>query len=185
MDTELFDRAAKFAIDAHRGVERRGKGFPYVLHPMEAASIVATMTTDQELLAATILHDVVEDTDVSVDDIAQNFGPRVAALVAYESDCEIAGSSESTWRERKRIGIERIANATREEQMISMGDKLSNMRIIARDYAVIGDSLWNRFHVKEKSQHKWRYEALVEAFRPLADTDAYKEFKQLVEQVFI
>ena len=57
MDTSVLDKAIVFAVKAHAGTERRGKGFPYIVHPMEAVEIVATMTTDQELLAAAILHD--------------------------------------------------------------------------------------------------------------------------------
>ena len=64
LDTELLDRAIIFAVKAHAGTERRGKGFPYIVHPMEAVEIVATITPDQELLAAAALHDTVEDTDV-------------------------------------------------------------------------------------------------------------------------
>ena len=61
LDTQLLDRAIIFAVRAHAGTERRGKGFPYIVHPMEAVEIVATMTADQELLAAAALHDTVED----------------------------------------------------------------------------------------------------------------------------
>ena len=68
------------------GTERRGKGFPYIVHPMEAVAIVSTMTSDQELLAAAALHDTVEDTDVTVEDLRKEFGNRIAALVADESD---------------------------------------------------------------------------------------------------
>ena len=74
MNTDLFDKAAKFAIDAHHGAERKGKGYPYILHPMEAAGIVASLSTDPELLAAAMLHDTVEDTDVTIEQIRQTFG---------------------------------------------------------------------------------------------------------------
>ena len=67
LDTELLDRAIIFAVKAHAGTERRGKGFPYIVHPMEAMEIVSTMTADQGLLAAAALHDTVEDTDVTVE----------------------------------------------------------------------------------------------------------------------
>ena len=63
LDTQLVDRSILFAVKAHSGTERRGKGFPYVIHPMEAMAIVATITPDPELLAAAALHDTVEDTD--------------------------------------------------------------------------------------------------------------------------
>ena len=71
LNTELLDRAIVFAVRAHAGTERRAKGFPYIVHPMEAVEIVATMTSDQELLAAAILHDTVEDTDVTVEQIRE------------------------------------------------------------------------------------------------------------------
>ena len=86
LNTELLDRAIVFAVRAHAGTERRGKGFPYIVHPMEAVEIVATMTTDQELLAAAALHDTVEDTDVTVEQIRAEFGDRIALLVASETD---------------------------------------------------------------------------------------------------
>ena len=91
LDTTLLDRAIVFAVHAHAGTERRGKGFPYIVHPMEAVEIVATMTRDQELLAAAALHDTVEDTDVTVEQIRTEFGDRIASLVASESDTLEAG----------------------------------------------------------------------------------------------
>ena len=69
IDTSLLDRAILFAVHAHQGMERKGKSFPYIVHPLEAMSIVATMTNDQELLAAAVLHDVIEDAGVSVDEL--------------------------------------------------------------------------------------------------------------------
>ena len=76
MDTSLLDRAIVFAVQCHSGVERRGKGFPYIVHPMEAMAIAATMTDDQEILAAAALHDVVEDTDVTLDDLKDVLATR-------------------------------------------------------------------------------------------------------------
>ena len=77
LDTTLLDRAIIFAVRAHAGTERRGKGFPYIVHPMEAVEIVATMTPDQELLAAAVLHDTVEDTDVTIEQIRTEFGEQI------------------------------------------------------------------------------------------------------------
>ncbi|MBQ1648184.1 MAG: bifunctional (p)ppGpp synthetase/guanosine-3',5'-bis(diphosphate) 3'-pyrophosphohydrolase, partial [Bacteroidales bacterium] len=94
LNTELLDRAILFAVKAHAGTERRGKGFPYIVHPLEAVEIVATITPDQELLAAAALHDTVEDTDVTVEQLRAEFGPRIAALVADESDVFTEGVSE-------------------------------------------------------------------------------------------
>jgi len=185
LDTELLDRAIIFAVRAHAGTERRGKGFPYIVHPMEAVEIVATMTSDQELLAAAALHDTVEDTDVTVEDIRREFGDRIANLVASESDTFEEGvSEEDSWHSRKRAAIERLAKASHDAKIVALGDKLSNMRAIARDYAVQGDSFWNIFHAKDPKDHEWHYRGLAESLKELSDTFAYKEFESLINIVF-
>jgi len=184
IDTDLLDRAITFAVRAHRGIERKGKGFPYIVHPMEAMSIVATMTNDQELLAAAALHDVIEDTETTADDLLREFGQRIARLVEAESDIHIEGNKADTWRQRKQLAIDRLTAADRDVKIVALGDKLSNMRAIAQDYHALGDDLWNRFHVKDPSEHAWRYHALAEALSDLSDTEAYEEFRRLVDQVF-
>ena len=185
LDTSLLDRAIIFAVKAHAGTERRGKGFPYIVHPLEAVEIVATMTSDQEILAAAALHDVVEDTDVTVDQIRAEFGDRIASLVAAESDTfEDGVSEEDSWHARKRAAIDRLANASHDAKIVALGDKLSNMRAIARDWSEQGDSFWNIFHAKDPKDHEWHYRGLAESLRDLQDTFAYKEFESLINQVF-
>ena len=185
LDTTLLDRAIVFAVRAHAGTERRGKGFPYIVHPMEAVEIVATMTPDQELLAAAALHDTVEDTDVTVEQIRTEFGERIASLVASESDTFQAGvSEEDSWHARKQAAIDRLSRASHDAKIVALGDKLSNMRAIARDYAQQGDQLWNLFHAKDPKDHEWHYRGLADALSELRDTFAYKEFEQLINQVF-
>ena len=185
LDTSLLDRAIIFAVHAHAGTERRGKGFPYIVHPLEAVEIVATMTADQELLAAAALHDTVEDTDVTVEQIRSEFGERIAALVASESDTfEDGVSEEDSWHSRKRAAIERLAVASRDAKVVALGDKLSNMRAIARDFSIQGDAFWDLFHVKDPKDHEWHYRGLADSLRDLSDTFAYQEFERLINQVF-
>ena len=185
LDTQLLDRAIIFAVRAHAGTERRGKGFPYIVHPMEAVEIVATMTADQELLAAAALHDTVEDTDVTIEQIRTEFGDRVASLVAAESDePHQKRDSIENWRARKQAAMDRLAHGSRETKMVALGDKLSNMRAIARDYAVQGDALWNLFHSNDRKDHEWHSRGLADALSELRDNFAYKEFVQLINQVF-
>lgn len=185
LNTELLDRAIVFAVRAHAGTERRGKGFPYIVHPMEAVEIVATMTRDQELLAAAALHDTVEDTDVTVEQIRAEFGDRIASLVASESDIVQEGvSEEDSWHARKQAAIDRLAAASHDAKIVALGDKLSNMRAIARDYATQGDKFWNLFHAKDPKDHEWHYRGLAASLHELQDTFAYKEFEQLINKVF-
>ena len=185
LDTDLLDRAIAFAVRAHHNTERRGKGFPYIVHPMEAVEIVATITPDQELLAAAALHDTIEDTDVTVEDIRREFGDRVAELVHAESDQLAEGiSEEDSWHDRKQAAIDRLAAASHDAKIVAMGDKLSNMRAIWRDYQTKGDALWDIFHVKDKASHEWHYRGLAQSLSELSDTFAYQEFVHLIDDVF-
>ena len=189
LNTDLLDRAIIFAVQAHHNTERRGKGFPYIVHPMEAVEIVATITPDQELLAAAALHDTIEDTDVTVEEIRREFGDRVAELVHAESD-QINGelfngeNEEETWHARKQAAIDRLAAASLDAKIVAMGDKLSNMRAIWRDYQIKGDELWKIFHVKDKASHEWHYRGLAASLSELSDTFAYQEFVRLIDEVF-
>ena len=185
MDTSVLDKAIVFAVKAHAGTERRGKGFPYIVHPLEAVEIVATMTTDQELLAAAALHDTVEDTSVTLDDIRREFGDRVAKLVEEESDVFMEGVSEAdSWHERKQAAIDRLSRASRDAKMVALGDKLSNARIIYRDFVQKGDKLWSIFHVTDVKEHEWHYRGLASSLKELEGTFAYTEFTDLVEKIF-
>ena len=182
LDTSLFDKAVRLATEAHGGTERRGKGYPYLIHVMEAASIVATITNDQEMLAASILHDTVEDTDVTITQIREAFGGRVAGLVQHETGPKDPSMS---WRERKTVQVEQLASAPYDCKVVALGDKLSNMRGIAWDYRQIGDKVWSRFHAPNgKADVEWYYRSLAEAMKELSETLAYQEYVRLLEETF-
>jgi len=182
LDTDLFDKAVKFATDAHSGTERRGKGFPYIIHPMEAVTIVATITSDPELLAAAILHDTVEDTDVTFVQIRELFGEHVATLVQHET-APLHG--DAPWRTRKQAQIDLLASAPHDSKIVAIGDKLSNLRAISSDYKQIGDKLWKRFSAPNgKEDVAWYYRQLAYALSDLDGTPPYKEFLSLLEETF-
>lgn len=185
IDTQLVDRAIIFATKAHASAVRKGSSLPYIVHPLEAMAIVATITSDQELMAAALLHDVVENTDFGLDDIRREFGNRVADLVDAETSREIEGVSHvDSWRMRKQATIDELAKASRDVQIVALGDKLSNMRAMAFNYRQHGDHVWERFNEKNPASHAWYYNQLAISLAPLSDTDAYQEFVSLVKQVF-
>ena len=180
-----MDKAIVFAVKAHQGIERKGKGFPYIVHPLEAITIAATMTNDQELLAAAVLHDTVEDTKVTLKDIEREFGKRIAELVEAESDIEFEGKSKAeSWRLRKEEAIERLSAAENEVKIVALADKLSNIRAIYRDYQAIGDKVWDLFCVKDKALHEWHFRGLARALESLKGTFAYTEFAETIDSVF-
>ena len=99
---DLLTKAIFFATKAHEGQMRKMTNTPYILHPIEVASIIATITDDQDIMAAGVLHDVIEDCGVEPATIRELFGPRVSALVQSDSEDRLDPRPASeTWMERK------------------------------------------------------------------------------------
>ena len=181
----LLDKAIVFATVAHEGQFRKGTNIPYILHPLEAAAIVGSITTDVEILAAAVLHDVVEDTSVTIDEIREQFGERIANLVANESENKREDlPAENTWKIRKQETLEHLKNAPIEVKMITLGDKLSNIRAIHRDYKMLGDELWQRFNQKDKNEHFWYYNGVANCLVELENHQAYQEYVDLIQKTF-
>lgn len=182
---KLLDQAILFATEAHRGQLRKGSETPYILHPLEAAAIVGTMTADDEIIAAAVLHDVVEDTNTTMEEIEALFGKRIAGFVAAESeDKHKELPAEASWKLRKQETLDHLETAPIEVKMITLGDKLSNIRSVYRDQIAIGDALWQHFHQKDKQQHGWYYSGIADRLAALEGHVAYTEYCSLVKKVF-
>lgn len=177
----MIDRAIAFATKAHEGQVRKGTSKPFIQHPMEVGKIVASMTEDEEIISAAILHDTIEDCEGVTEEILRdNFNQRIAELVAQESE-----DKSKTWMERKSATIAHLKVAPREIQMIGLADKLSNMRDIDRDYPKCGEDLWNRFRMKDKNVIGWYYKSIRESLEEsMRGTEAYREYCKLVAKNF-
>lgn len=177
----MIEKAIAFATRAHEGQFRKGTTRPYIVHPLEVGNIVATMTDDEEIISAAILHDTIEDcAGVTSDVISDVFSERVAHLVMQESE-----DKSKTWLERKGATIEHLKTAPREVQMIGLADKLSNMRDIDRDYPECGDELWNRFRMKDKKMIGWYYKGILASLKgTMFDVSVFEEYCRLVEKHF-
>lgn len=182
----LFDKAIIFAVAAHTGMVRKGTATPYIVHPMEAAAIAATMTDDIEIMAAAVLHDTIEDTHMTDEDLRREFGDRIAKIVSAESeDKREDRPSADTWMERKQETIDHLTHSADEAEMIVvLADKLSNIRAIQRDFLSVGDFIWQRFNQKDKQMHAWYYRAVGSALSDLSRFSAYTEYMELVGKVF-
>ena len=134
VEHNMIKEAAEFADRAHQGVFRKGTEIPYITHPMETAAIVTAFTDEPEMIAAALLHDVIE--------------------------------------------------ATRDEKILALADKLSNIRSTARDYLVLGDEVWQRFNQKDKEMQGWYYKGVAEALKEFKGHIYYEEYVMLCERVF-
>ena len=183
---ELVSEAIMFAVKAHDGMRRKKSELPYILHPMEAAVIVGTMSDDQNLIAAAALHDVVEDAGITLEEVEARFGKRVRELVGAETEDKRADLPPTdTWRIRKEESLEVLKNTEDIGVLIVwLGDKLANMRSIYRDFKVEGVQMWQRFNQKDVNEQAWYYRSIIKLTDRLSDTSAWLEYKTLTELVF-
>lgn len=183
--TDVIEKALAFALEAHSGAKRKISLMPYILHPMEVGAIAASVTKDEEVIAAAILHDVVEDTTFTIEDVHSRFGKRIAALVASETENKREDlKPEATWRVRKEESLAALEVSDRDGKIIWLSDKLSNMRSIAREYAARGNEVWRHFHEHDPAMHCWYYTEIAKLTRELGDTLAWQEYTDLICKVF-
>lgn len=176
----------RFAAEAHGGMMRKSAGTPYLLHPMEAAVIAGTMTNDVDVLCAALLHDVVEDTSTTIEEVEEAFGPRVAALVASETENKRPElPPQESWLIRKKESLEELrATHDRDVHILWLADKLSNMRSFARLHGRHGNAMWRQFHQQDVKLQAWYYQQVAEALSDLSDTPAWQEYEFLRNAVF-
>ena len=175
----MIQEAARFATKAHEGMLRKGGKMPYIYHPLEVALLVSRMTKDEEVIAAGYLHDVLEDTAVTEEELEQAFGRRVLELVKAETE-----DKSLTWEERKAHTIRHLEEAPYEVKLLTLADKLSNIRATAQDYLFMGDELWNRFNEKRRESHKWYAKGILDGMQDLEQYPEYQEYKELYQFVF-
>ena len=174
----IIEEAIIYATIMHQGKIRKFGGIPYILHPMEVAQILSTMTDDREIIAAGILHDIVEDTDGTLAEIGSRFGKRVAYLVSSESENEYPNEDKAaTWKRRKEESLLVLKNSTDiGVKMLWLADKLANIRSLAGIYSEKGEAMWQDLHQSDPAMQCWYYRTIAETVeQSLNKTGAFKE----------
>ena len=183
---ERLNEAILFATQAHAGQIRKMANTPYILHPMEVASIIATMTADEDVMIAGLLHDTVEDCDVDPKVIKQKFGARVAALVQSETEDKLSDRPPAdTWQERKEESLLMLQHTKdRDVKILWLSDKLSNVRSFYREHLKSGDKIWQCLNQKDPKMHYWYYSTIADYVSELSGTAAYEEYIHLIRETF-
>lgn len=180
----LLTQAMIFAAQMHDGAVRKGSEIPYIVHPMEAATIAATLTDDPHILAAAALHDVMEDCGVSYEELCARFGSRVANLVREDSQ-NLGAFAGADWGACRREALRKIAGSGRELKIIVLADKLSNIRAMYRDFVREGAQMFRKFNQSDMRMHAWYYRSCTALVRAdFEHTSAWRELNALVEYVF-
>jgi (p)ppGpp synthase/HD superfamily hydrolase len=155
----MIFRAIEFAAAAHRGQYRKGTRLPYILHPMNAARLLIDANCEEHVVTAALLHDVLEDTSATAEELVSIFGPRVCELVVAVTEPD----KVTSWEDRKNHTLAILRESDAEVLLVALADKLDNIRSIREDMALHGESTWKRFR-RGRDHQRWYYESLCEIF---------------------
>ncbi|MDN7226310.1 HD domain-containing protein [Planococcus sp. N064] len=176
----LIEQAIGFAALKHAGQVRKGTAIPYISHPFAVGMMLQQAGESEIVVAAGILHDTLEDTAATEEEIRAVFGEQVLLLIKAASEPD----KSRPWEDRKRHTVSKLAARSRDELAIIVADKLHNLRSIQLDLEEIGEAVWSRFN-RGKEQQEWYYRGIVNALvgrqKELAMTE---ELKEEVARVF-
>ena len=160
LKTPMQASAFRFAKECHRGQVRKGTSIPYITHPVEVAKIIYLYHFPEEYIIAALLHDTVEDTEATLEDLKVGFGEEVANIVKYVSEDKLP---ELSWSERKERYIDMLLNAPEGSVVVSAADKLHNIIDTLKDWSELGDSVFEKFN-SGKEKQRWFYRSLTEVY---------------------
>jgi (p)ppGpp synthase/HD superfamily hydrolase len=156
-----LDAALAFAATAHQGQKRKGTDIPYIVHPVGVLLVLMEAgETDVDVLAAALLHDTVEDAGITVAELGEKFGERVAEIVVGCSEPD----KRASWEVRKQHTVVYLRTAPHAVQLVAAADKLHNLRSLAADYADLGERLWPRFK-RGRAEIAWYYHAVIDSLK--------------------
>lgn len=180
----LVDRAIGFAARAHEGQWRKTGRVPYIAHPFGVAMILQQMGCDEEVVAAGMLHDVVEDTTVTLDEIRQTFGDTVADIV---EGCTEPTKRGIKWERRKQHMIDTLCEAPLTVKLVAAADKYHNVSHAIFTEKQVGSSMWKRFG-RGKEEQAWYYRSVTRSISAnVPNPERYPIFAKLaasVEELF-
>jgi (p)ppGpp synthase/HD superfamily hydrolase len=165
----VIDLAIEVAAKAHQDQFRKGTDIPYITHPLAVGIILAKSGCSDEVIAAGILHDTLEDTKLTLEEIIDKFGDTVAGIVEGASEPD----KSLPWEERKQHTIDFVKEAPQDVKFVVLADKLHNIKSIAADYRRIGEKVWERFN-EVKGKQEWYYQGLVRAMHDISAGKATK-----------
>ncbi len=163
--TTRFEQALVYASQVHRDQVRKGSGIPYIAHVLGVASIAMEYGADEDEAIGALLHDAAEDGggEARLAEIRARFGDEVGDIVLGCSDSLVENPEEKLpWRERKEAYLAHVGTASAPVCLVSAADKIHNVRAIIRDYARLGDEVWDRFKGGREGM-LWYYREVAEA----------------------
>lgn len=159
--TPRIEKALRVAGQVHYGQTRKDDGkTPSFAHAFAVAHILSRYTQDEDVIIAGILHDTVEDTDYTFDQMENDFGKRVADIVRGVTDDKENGETAEAWLEKKQKYLERLQNSSLESVWVSVADKIHNLVSMIESFKIQKHELFTKFHAPANMK-LWFYEEVL------------------------
>lgn len=184
--TPKIQKAINLASEKHSGQLRKADGLPYIVHPFAVAWILSNYTDDEDVIAAGLLHDTLEDVaGYRFDDIKKEFGEEVANIVkevSEDKDPNIITDEKATWKERKTKYLKHLKIASREAMIVSAADKIHNLSSLLDVYKEQGGAVWKEFNATPE-EIIWFNGEVLRILRTRMDGELVGELERIYEQV--
>lgn len=173
----LIEVATALAIKAHEGQSRKESNTPYVVHPIAVALILSRHGFDERVVSAGLLHDVLEDTSITQEELVSLVGDEVASLVA-----SVSHDADLSWEEKKKDYIETIRRGGESTKAIATADKIANAQSLLSAYEKEGPSLWTHFNAGREKK-LWFEHAMLTMLDESWEHPLIDEYAQYVEKM--
>lgn len=179
--TPKIEKAIQKSSLLHQGQLRKGQSFPYVSHLFSVAIILFEFTNDEDIIVAGILHDTLEDTNYTADELEKDFGLKIKEIVLGVSEEKTRDGIKIDWLERKQKYLERLKNDSFGSLMVCAADKIHNLMSLMNDYKIRGEEIWQNFNaVKEKKI--WYYGETLKTIREKLDNPIIGEYEKIYNE---
>ena len=163
--THKIEQAIRKASLLHRGQLRKGDGStPFIEHPFAVALILNEYTDDEDIIITGILHDTVEETDYTFDDIENDFGKTIRDMVASMTEVKKRDEEDVLWLERKERYLSLMNKMNESELIVSAADKFHNLSSLLYDYEKMGEELWSKFN-SPADKRLWFYKEALKILK--------------------
>jgi (p)ppGpp synthase/HD superfamily hydrolase len=176
-EVSLVEKAIRVAVRAHQGQVRRVSKLPFFIHPMAVALKLAKHGFSDEVLAAALTHDVLEDTEYPPSKLKRELGEKVFNIVKT-----VTYDKRLSWDEERKRYLESVQAGSVEAKAVSIADKIHNLESILSDYYELKKSTWNVFH-QDREKKIWFEEESLKMFKDSWDHPLIEEYEALLEEV--
>lgn len=180
--TPKIEKAIRKAAVLHYGQTRKGEDdYPYITHPYSVAIILSNYTDDEDVIVAGLLHDTIEDTKYTPDELENDFGQKVKEIVLGVTEDYSNENKKNSWKERKEKYVENINSSSDESVLVSVADKTHNLKTVIADYKKHGPIIWKNFN-STIEERMWFHGSVLKIYQKRLKSGIVDEFETVYNE---